>query len=85
MQITLKPATEAPIYAQVRDQIETQIIDGTLPSGSLLTPPAALAQKLATDTGEVQRAYFELIRVGLVTSTKRKDFMGRDKTEYTVN
>jgi DNA-binding transcriptional regulator YhcF (GntR family) len=84
MEINIQPATVAPIYAQIRDQIEAQIKDGTLGQGALLTPPAALAQKLSTDTGEVQRAYFELVRSGLVSSRKAQDFMGRDKTVYMV-
>lgn len=84
MEIKIQPATVAPIYAQIRDQIEAQIVSGALLTGAALTPPAALAQSLSTDTGEVQRAYFELVRSGLVASRKSQDFMGRDKTVYTV-
>jgi GntR family transcriptional regulator len=84
MNINLHPATVAPIYAQVRDQIVEQITSGVLAPGSTLMPPAALAQKLSIDTGEIQRAYFELIQEGLVASVKKKDFMHRDKTTYTV-
>ena len=84
MEIKLQSVNVAPIYAQVRDQIEAQIVDGSLPQGTLLTPPAALAQKLATDTGEIQRAYFELVQNGLVESRKSKDFLGKDRTVYTV-
>lgn len=84
MEIKLQPSTVAPIYAQIRDQVEAQISSGSLSPGTTLTPPAALAQKLATDTGEVQRAYFELVRSGIVSSRKSKDFLGKERTVYTV-
>jgi GntR family transcriptional regulator len=84
MEIKLQAATVAPIYAQIRDQIEAQVVNGAIAHGSTLTPPAALAQKLSIDTGEVQRAYFELVRSGVVSSRKGKDFLGKERTVYTV-
>ena len=84
MDIQLKAASHSPIYAQVREQIETQIRNKQIPSGELLPSPAALAQKLSVDKGEVQRAYFELEQNGLVTKTSGKDFLGKPKTTYSV-
>jgi DNA-binding transcriptional regulator YhcF (GntR family) len=43
-----------------------------------------LAQKLAVDKGEIQRAYFELERSGLITKEIGKDFLGLAKTTYRV-
>ena len=84
MEIKLQEATAGPVYAQVRDQIEAQIKSGALSPGTLLQAPAALAHRLATDTGEIHRAYYELVQSGLVTSRATRDFLGKEKTVYTV-
>ena len=76
---------QGPVYAQVRDQIEARIRNKQLASGETLPPPARLAQKLSVDAGEIQRAYYELERNGLVRKKSSKDFLGHDKVTYTVS
>lgn len=84
MHIELKDSSHGPIYAQVREQIRAQIESKALTSGDALPSPAALAQKLAVDRGEIQRAYFELEHVGLISKQSGKDFLGQPKTTYRV-
>ena len=84
MNIELKDLSTGPVYAQVREQIETQIRQKDVSTGETLPAPAALAQKLSVDKGEIQRAYFELERAGLVTKETGKDFLGQTKTTYRV-
>lgn len=84
MNITLQDLSQGPVYAQVRQQIETQISNKSVTSGDALPSPAALAQKLSVDKGEIQRAYFELERSGLITKETGKDFLGHAKTTYRV-
>jgi len=84
MKIELKDVSHGPIYAQVREQIETQIRNGQIASGEVLDAPAFLAQKLAVDRGEIQRAYFELEHAGVVAKESGKDFLGKPKTTYRV-
>ena len=84
MNITLQQLSQGPVYAQVREQIEGQISSKTLASGEALPSPAALAQKLAVDKGEIQRAYFELERSGLIKKETGKDFLGLAKITYRV-
>jgi len=84
MNIELKDLTHAPVYAQVRQQIEDQISKQTLVSGESLPSPVALAQKLSVDRGEIQRAYFELEQLRLITKQTGKDFLGKPRTEYRV-
>ena len=84
MNIELKDLSHNPVYAQVREQIEAQIRSKTLASGDLLPSPAALAQKLAVDKGEIQRAYYELEQFGLITKQTGKDFLGKPRTDYRV-
>ena len=84
MNIELKDRTENPIYVQVRQQIETHIRNKTVTSGESLPSPAALAQKLSVDKGEIQRAYYELEQLGLITKHTGKDFLGKPKIDYRV-
>ena len=84
MNIELKDLSSGPVYAQVREQIENQIRQRDVTAGETLPAPAALAQKLSVDKGEIQRAYFELERAGLVMRETGKDFLGQMKTTYRV-
>ena len=84
MNIELKDLSHNPVYAQVRQQIENQIRDKSVSSGESLPSPAALAQKLSVDKGEIQRAYFELEQLGLITKQTGKDFLGKPKVDYRV-
>jgi DNA-binding transcriptional regulator YhcF (GntR family) len=84
MDIELKDSSLGPVYAQVREQIETRIRGQQIASGETLPSPATLAQKLSVDRGEIQRAYFELERAGLVKKETGKDFLGQAKTTYRV-
>ena len=72
MNIELKDLSKGPVYPQVREQIETQISNKTVASGESLPSPAALAQKLSVDKGEIQRAYFELEQSGLINQRDRQ-------------
>ena len=84
MNIELKDRSQSPVYAQVRQQIQDQIQQKVIASGESLPSPAALAQKLSVDKGEIQRAYFELEQIGLITKHTGKDFLGKPKVDYRV-
>lgn len=84
MDIELKDSSLGPVYAQVREQIETRIRGQQIASGETLPSPATLARKLSVDRGEIQRAYFELEHAGLVKKETGKDFLGQAKTTYRV-
>jgi DNA-binding transcriptional regulator YhcF (GntR family) len=84
MNIELKDLSKGPVYAQVREQIEAQIRSQTIVSNEVLPAPAALAQKLSVDKGEIQRAYFELEYSALIKKETGKDFLGHPKTIYRV-
>jgi DNA-binding transcriptional regulator YhcF (GntR family) len=73
-----------PVYAQVREQIEARIKDKQIAAGTALPAPALLAQQLSIDKGEIQRAYFELERAGLVKKKTGRDFLGKEKTTYLI-
>ena len=84
MNIELKDRLHNPVYAQVRQQIQDQIQQKLVASGESLPSPAALAQKLSVDKGEIQRAYFELEQLNLIIKHTGKDFLGKPKIDYRV-
>ena len=84
LKIELKDLTHNPVYAQVRQQVEENIRNKTVASGESLPSPAALAQQLSVDKGEIQRAYYELEQLGFITKQTGKDFLGKPKIEYRV-
>ena len=84
MNIELKDRTHSPVYMQVREQIETHIRNKSVRSGESLPSPAALGQQLSVDKGEIQRAYYELEQLGLITKKTSKDFLGKSKVTYAV-
>jgi DNA-binding transcriptional regulator YhcF (GntR family) len=84
MNIELKDHSHGPVYAQVRQEIEKQIYGKQIAPGETLPSPAALAKKLSVDRGEIQRAYFELERSGMVKKEAGKDFLGHPKITYRV-
>jgi DNA-binding transcriptional regulator YhcF (GntR family) len=85
MNIELKDLSHNPVYAQIREQIENQIRSKALTSGESLPSPAALAQKLSVDKGEIQRAYYELEQLRLITRQTGKDFLGKPRIDYRVS
>ena len=84
MNIELKDRLHNPVYAQVRQQMQDQIQQKLIASGEPLPSPAALAQKLSVDKGEIQRAYFELEQLGLIVKHTGKDFLGKPRVDYRV-
>ena len=84
MNIELKDVSHNPVYLQVREQVENHIRNKTVRPGESLPSPAALAQKLSVDKGEIQRAYYELEQLGLITKQTGKDFLGKPRTDYRV-
>lgn len=83
--IELKDSSKGPIYAQVRDQLQEIIKGKEVAAGEALPSPAQLAQKLAVDRGEVQRAYYELEQYGLIKKTTGRGFLDSVTTIYTVS
>ena len=83
MNIELKDLSEGPVYAQVREQIETQISSKAVASGETF-PPRRAGAKLSVDKGEIQRAYFELEHSGSDQKGNRQRLPRPAKTTYRV-
>lgn len=82
MQIEIKDTTHGPVYLQIRAQIEAHISAGRFAAGEKLPAPAELAARLGVDSGEVQRAYYELEQSGKIEKRTSKDFLGKSKISY---
>lgn len=57
-----------PVYQQIAQWLERQIIQGDLPPGAALPAERALAQRLGVNRGTVSAAYEELRAAGLLQS-----------------
>ena len=61
---------DAPIYAQLVEQIKLGIVSGTLPPGERLPSVRDLAMEAGVNPNTMQRALTELEREGLVYSQR---------------
>lgn len=68
MDIRVSPASPAPIYQQIVDQVKQLVASGRLGPGDELPTIRALAQQLLINPNTVARAYRELEVEGLVHS-----------------
>jgi GntR family transcriptional regulator len=84
MKIEIKDPSQGPIYAQLRDQIQSLIRAGELRSGEQLPAPAALAVDLNVDRGEITRAYYELELAGRLVKESGSDFLGKPRITYRI-
>jgi len=72
MKITISPASEAPIYQQIYDQVSAQIIKGELAGGYCLPPIRTVAKELRISVITVKKAWEELERDGFIDTVMGK-------------
>ena len=60
MTILIDPTSATPLYEQIVQQIQRQILSGTLPQGELLPGVRTLAADLSVSINTTRRAYEEL-------------------------
>lgn len=68
--LRLEPADPTPPYEQLRRQIASAIISGSLAGGERLPTVRQLARDLGVAPGTVMRAYAELERAGLIATRR---------------
>ena len=66
MDIVISPASEAPIYRQISEQLSAQIVRGELASGECLPPIRVVATQLGISVITVKKAWEELERGGFI-------------------
>lgn len=72
--------TDRPIYVQLIERIQMQIVSGQYPPGSWLPSVRDLAAEAAVNPNTMQRAFAELERSGLILTQRTS---GRTVTEDT--
>lgn len=68
MTLFVSQASDTPIYSQIEEQIKSQILSGTLASGTPLPSMRILAKDLRVSVITVQKAYENLTRDGFITT-----------------
>lgn len=70
MKIMISNQSELPIYAQIKEQIKEQILNGQIPEGTLLPSIRKLAKELGCSVITTSRAYSDLEAEGFIASTQ---------------
>jgi GntR family transcriptional regulator len=72
--VHLSNDTAKPLYLQLADQLRSLILEGRLPSGTVLSAERQLAETLGVSRATVQRAYDLLRQDSLVSARGRHGF-----------
>ena len=79
MKIVVSNQSDFPIYAQIRDQIKEQILNGQTPEGDVLPSIRQLAKELGISVITTTRAYSDLEADGFIDSVQGKGSIVRKK------
>lgn len=72
MRIIISNQSELPIYAQIREQMKEQILNGKISEGTVLPSIRQLAKELGISVITTTRAYRELEAEGYIVSVQGK-------------
>lgn len=72
MKLSISSAAKAPIYQQIKEQIQAAILSGELQPGEALPSLRTLAKELRISVLTVTRAYTELEQEGFVANVQGK-------------
>ena len=72
MNILISNQSELPIYAQIREQIKEQIMNGQIEEGMVLPSILKLAKEIGVSVITTTRAYNDLEEEGYIASMKGK-------------
>ena len=72
MKIIISNQSELPIYAQIREQLKEQILNGQIEEGSALPSIRQLAKEVGVSVITTTRAYSELEAEGFIATMQGK-------------
>ena len=72
MKIIISNQSELPIYAQIREQIKEQILNGQIKEGEILPSIRSLAKDVGVSVITTTRAYNDLEKEGLIATMQGK-------------
>lgn len=72
MKIIISNQSELPIYAQIREQLKEQILNGQIPEGTTLPSIRQMAKEAGVSVITTTRAYSELEAEGFIATMQGK-------------
>ena len=72
MKIIISNQSELPIYAQIREQIKEQILNGQISEGTVLPSIRSLAKDVGVSVITTTRAYNDLEKEGFIATMQGK-------------
>ena len=72
MRIIISNQSELPIYAQIKEQLKEQILNGQIPEGSTLPSIRQLAKEIGVSVITTTRAYSDLEAEGFIATMQGK-------------
>jgi GntR family transcriptional regulator len=72
LKILISNQSELPIYAQIKEQIKEQILNGLIPEGTTLPSIRQIAKELGVSVITTTRAYNDLESEGFIASMQGK-------------
>ena len=72
MKIIISNQSELPIYAQIREQLREQILNGQIPEGTTLPSIRQMAKEAGVSVITTTRAYSELEAEGFIATMQGK-------------
>ena len=72
MKIIISNQSELPIYAQIREQIKEQILNGQIKEGEILPSIRSLAKDVGVSVITTTRAYNDLEKEGFIANKQGK-------------
>lgn len=84
MRVVVSNQSELPIYAQIREQIKEQILNGQIAENTVLPSIRVLAKELGVSVITTTRAYSDLEQEGLIASVQGKGSIVQKKDNALV-
>lgn len=84
MRIVISNQSELPIYAQIREQIKEQILNGSMEEGMVLPSIRQLAKELGISVITTTRAYNDLEQEGFIASVQGRGSIVQKKDNNMI-
>ena len=84
MRIIISNQSELPIYAQIKEQLKEQILNGQIPEGSTLPSIRQLAKEVGVSVITTTRAYSDLEAEGFIATMQGKGSVALSKDNSVV-
>ena len=84
MRIVISNQSELPIYAQIREQIKEQILNGSMEEGTVLPSIRQLAKELGISVITTTRAYNDLEQEGFIASIQGRGSIVQKKDNNMI-